>query len=55
MLNSDKHLSDNFETRHEFNTVNFNLNIEQPYSDVIDNDVNMESLIPQSNLMVRSI
>ena len=52
MSNRSKHLSDNFETRQVFNAVNANLSII--FGDVIDDDdVNMESSIPQPNLIVQ--
>ena len=54
MSNRSKHLSNNFETRKVFSTENANLNIVQPFNDVISgDDVNMESLPPQPNLIVQ--
>ena len=52
--NRNKHLSDIFESRQVFSTENANLDIEQPFDDMIDyDDVNMESLPPQPNLIVQ--
>ena len=54
MSNRSKHLSDNFETRQVFNAVNANLSIERPFGDVTDDDdVTMESSVPQPNLIVQ--
>jgi len=54
MSNRSKHLSNNFETRQVFSTENANLNIVQPFNDVISGDnVNMETLPPQPNLIVQ--
>ena len=36
MSNRSKHLSNNFETRQVFSTENANLNIVQPFNDVIN-------------------